>query len=261
MKRSLPVGAVPLAALGIAALLAAAVWVAGAAGEVVRAGNVILSIDGGIAPKKLPRHKPAPIALRVKGGIGTADGTHVPALKTIELQFDRHGSIDTKGLATCSPRKLQATLTARALKACRSALVGRGRVSAEIALPEQAPFDASGPLLIFNGPPKGGKKVLVFHVYANVPAPTTFVTTAVISKAHGRFGTDALIRIPTIVGGQGSLTSFQATLRRAWRHKGRKRNLLSASCPSGALFAHGAFRFADDSTISGNIAAPCTPGH
>ena len=62
-------------------------------------------------------------------------------------------------------------------------------MTAEIAFPEQAPFSASGPLLIFNGAPKGGKQVLIFHVHANVPAPTTFVTTAVISKQGGRFGT------------------------------------------------------------------------
>jgi len=248
-----------LGALGALAALGV-LLVSGAAGDVVRSGNLEISIEGGITPKKLPKHKPAPITLKVKGSIATTDGSHVPALKTIDLQFDRHGQLNTKGLPTCSAAKLQSTLTAQALRACRSALVGRGRVSAEIAFPEQAPFDASGPLLIFNGKPKGGKQVLIFHVYAHVPAPTTFVTQGVISKTHGKYGTDALIQIPTIVGGQGSLTSFQATLHKTWTYKHRKQSLLLATCPSGVLYAHGVFEFADHTKLTGNVSRPCTPG-
>jgi hypothetical protein len=191
----------------VSALVAAiALAVSGASGETVRSGNLEISIEGGITPRKLPKKTQAPITLTVDGSIKTTDGSHVPVLKTVELQFDKAGAIYTKGLPTCNPSKLQSTLTAQAKKACASALVGTGRVSAEIAFPEQAPFDASGPLLIFNGAAKGGKPTLVFHVYARVPAPTTFVTTGVISKSSGKYGTEALINIPTIVGGQGSLT-------------------------------------------------------
>lgn len=243
----------------VVALLALAVGAA-ASGETVRAGNLIVTIDGGITPSKLPKSTPAPITLKLKGSIKTADGTHVPALKTLALQFDKNGSIYTKGLPTCTTAKLQATLTAQAKAACSDSLVGTGRVSAEIALPEQAPFNASGPLLIFNGAPKGGKPVLIFHVHANVPAPTTFVTSGTISKASGKFGTSTLIDIPTIVNGQGSLTSFEATIHKTWTYKGQKKSLLLAKCPSGQLYAHGEFRFADNTLISGDVVRPCTPG-
>ena len=94
------------------------------------------------------------------------------------------------------PAKLKSTLTATAERVCKEALIGNGRAEAEIALPEQAPFSASGKLLIFNGAPKGGKQVLVLHVYAHVPAPTTFVTTAVICKAKGKYGTTADVPSP-----------------------------------------------------------------
>jgi hypothetical protein len=247
-------------ALAAVALIAVVVSAAAAAGETVRAGNLIVEIEGGISPSKLPKATPAPITLKVKGSIKTADGTHVPALKTLALQFDKNGFIYTKGLPTCPASKLQATLTAQAKAACGNALVGTGRVSAEIALPEQAPFNASGPLLIFNGPPQGGKPVLIFHVHANVPAPTTFVTSGAISKAHGKFGTSTLIQIPTIVNGQGSLTSFEATVHKTWTYKGQKKSLLLAQCPSGHLYAHGEFTFADHTLISGDVVRPCTPG-
>ncbi len=226
--------------------------------ETVQAGNIIISIEGAISPTKLSKKTPTPITLKLNGSIKTADGSHVPALKTLDLEFDKHGTIYTKGLPTCSPSKLQATTTEAALKACRKSLVGKGEVSAEIALPEQTPFPASGPLLIFNGPPQGKKPVLVFQVYAHVPAATTFVTKAVIGKAHGIYGTSTLVEIPKIVAGQGSLTSFSATIHKTWSYKGQKKSLLYATCPSGHLFAHGAFNFVEGTTISGDIAKKCT---
>jgi hypothetical protein len=233
--------------------------ISSASGQTVQAGNLIITIDGGVSPKKLPKKTPAPITLDVSGSVKTNDGTHLAALKTLALEFDKNGLINTKGLATCTVGKLQSTLTAQAKKSCGDALVGTGKVSAEIALPEQAPFDASGPLLIFNGVPKGGKPVLIFHVYAHVPAPTTFVTSGVISKASGKYGTSTLIQIPTIVGGQGSLTSFSAKINKTYDYKGKKESLLLATCPSGTLYAHGDFTFADGTKASGDIVRPCTP--
>ncbi|MBA3865544.1 MAG: hypothetical protein H0X42_04230 [Solirubrobacterales bacterium] len=246
-------------ALCLAILALGAAGVSVALGDTVQAGNLIVEIEGQVSPQKLPKKTPAPITLNVSGSVKTADGTHPPVLKTIALEFDKHGSIYTKGLPTCNPSKLQATLTAQAKKVCGPALVGSGKVSAQILFPEQPPFNAAGPLLIFNGKPKGGKPVLVFHVHANVPAPTTFVTTGVISKASGKYGTSTEIAIPTIVGGQGSLTSFNATLHKTWTYKGQKKSLLLASCPTGALFAHGEFTFSDGTKISGDVAKNCTP--
>jgi hypothetical protein len=246
--------------IALTALLAALTAASLAPAETVRLGNLVISIDGGISPSKLPKRTPAPITLKVSGSVTSADGSHPPALKTLALQFDKHGHIDTAGLPTCTTGKLQSTLTAQAKRACGDALIGTGRAGAEIAFPEQAPFNASGPLLIFNGKPKGNKPVLIFHVHANVPAPTTFVTSGVISGAAGKYGTSTLIQIPTIVGGQGSLTSFKATIpKRTWTYKGKKHALLSASCPSGNLYAHGDFAFADGTKISGDVARPCTP--
>jgi hypothetical protein len=248
-----------IATLGLCLCALTALGVSAAGGEIVHEGNLVISIDGGITPTKLPKKTPAPITLKLKGSIKTADGSHPPALKTLSLQFDKSGHIYTKGLPTCTTNQLQSTLTAQARKVCGDALVGSGRVSAEIAFPEQPPFPASGPLLIFNGAPKGAKPVLIFHVHANVPAPTTFVTTAVISPAHGKYGTSTLVEIPTITGGQGSLTSFEATIHKTWTYKGQRKSLLLASCPTGQLIAHGEFAFADGSKLSGNVARPCTP--
>jgi hypothetical protein len=250
---------VKVAVLGLALLAATATVASVASGDTVTAGNLTIEVEGAISPRKLSRTTPTPITLTVSGSIRTTDGSHPPALKTVALEFDKNGGIYTKGLPTCDPAKLTATLTAQARQICGPALVGTGTVSAQILFPEQAPFNASGPLLIFNGRPKGGKPVLVFHVHADVPAPTTFVTTGVISKASGKYGTSTEIAIPTIVGGQGSLTSFKATLHKSWTYKGEKKSLLSARCPTGSLFAHGEFTFVEGTRISGDVAKACTP--
>jgi hypothetical protein len=242
----------------LAALLVAAL-ISGATADTVKIDNIVFTVDGGVTPKKLPRKGEAPITLKVFGTIEAADGGHPAALKTLLLEFDKHGRLNTTGLPTCTVGKLQSTLTPQARRACGDALIGTGRVTADIALPEQAPFGASGPLLIFNGKPKGGHQVLIFHVHAHVPAPTTFVTTATISRGKGKYGTAAMIQIPNIVSGQGSLTGFQATLHKTWTYKGRKQSLLYAGCPTGSLYARGEFAFADGTRGSGSIVRPCTP--
>jgi hypothetical protein len=247
----------------LATLLFAAVFGGGlivsAGADTVKIDGLVFSVDGAVTPKVLPRRGEAPISLTVSGRIEKEDGTHPPALNTLLLEFDKNGRLNTKGLPTCTVGKLLNTLTAQAKRVCGKALVGSGRVSADIALPEQAPFGASGPLLIFNGAPKGGHQVLIFHVHAHVPAPTTFVTTATISKGKGRYGTAALIQIPSIVHGQGSLTAFKATLHKTWTYKGKKQSLLLAGCLTGSLYARGEFAFADGTKGSGNVVRPCTP--
>jgi hypothetical protein len=67
------------------------------------------------------------------------------------------------------------------------------------------------------------------------------------------------VAIPTIVAGQGSLTSFNATLHKTWSFKGKKQSLLLASCPTGHLYAHGDFAFADGERLSGDVVRSCTP--
>ncbi len=259
MKQRLKSKRVRLSIMAIVLLAATAAVASVASGDTVTDGNLTIEVEGGVSPQKLSKTTPTPITLTVSGSVKTNDGSHPPVLKTVAFEFDKNGGIDTEGLPTCNPAKLTSTLTAQAKKICGPALIGTGTVSAQILFPEQAPFNASGPLLIFNGKPQGGRPVLVFHVHANVPAPTTFVTTGVISKASGKYGTSTEIAIPTIVDGQGSLTSFKATLHKTWTYKGEKKSLLFAKCPTGQLFAHGEFTFTDGTTIAGEVVKPCTP--
>jgi hypothetical protein len=249
-RRPLLIG---LAALALAVAMVAAV----ASGQVVKKDNLEIEIEGSVSPTKLSRTTPQPITLHLQGKADTTDGSHVPPLKELFVEFDKNGHLNTKGLPTCTVGKLQSTLTSQARAACGPALVGTGQVTAEIAFPEQKPFSAGGPLLIFNGS-SGSKQMLIFHVYAKVPAPTTFVTTAQISKGKGPYGTAARVKIPTITSGQGSLTSFKATIFKKFNYRGKRQSVLTATCKTGTLKARGDFFF-QGLTLSGKVSRACTP--
>jgi hypothetical protein len=244
--------------LAVAALLVTWGFGRSALGQTVRAGNLIVTVQGGFTPHRLPRRDLAPITLSAKSTIRTADGTHLPAAKKLSLEFDKHASLNTRGLPTCSVSRLRNTLTSQAEKICGDALVGGGRAGAEIAFPEQPPFFASGKMLIFNGRPQNGHRVFIFHVYAHVPAPTTFVTTALIGKG-GRGGTTADLTIPSIVAGQGSLDFAELAIHKTWKYKGRKQDLLLASCPTGHLVTRGTLTFSGATAMSGHVVRSCSP--
>ena len=230
-----------------------------ALGQTVKAGNLVVTVDGGFRPKQLPRTTPAPISLNAETTLAAADGSHPQAAKTLSLEFDKHASINTRGLPTCNTGQLLNTLTGQAKGICRDSLVGEGEAGAQISVPEQEPFFAKGKMLVFNGTPKGGNKVLIFHVYARVPAPTTFVTTAVITKASGIYGTKTTITIPSIVAGQGSLTFAKLEIKRSWQYKGKTEHLLLATCPTGRFFTRGDLSFADGTRMQGKVLRSCSP--
>jgi hypothetical protein len=252
-SRGLLVGA----ALVVVALLGVAVG--GASGQTVRAGNLIVTVEGGFSPQKLPRTNPASITLNARSTINTADGAHLPALERLELYFDKNAGVNTKGLPVCTTAKLFNTLTAQARRACPAAIIGGGQAGAEISFPDQRPFLAKAPLVIFNGPPRDGRPVFIFHVHAHVPAPTTFITTAEIAPASGLYGTRVVLEIPTIVAGQGSVNFADLSIHKTWRTKKKKHTLLYASCPNGHFYVRGALTFVDGFEMAGKVVRSCTP--
>lgn len=250
--------AMMLAAMVAAAGLATAGAATAAKPTVVRAGNLILKLNGSVSPKRLPKNRLAPIALRISGDISTTDGSHPPAARTVIANFDRHGTVNARGLPTCRIGRLVARDTGSAKAACRSAIVGSGKTTVRVAFPEQAPFLATGPLVLFNGGVRGGVTTMYIHAYVAVPAPTALITTVKIRKIRkGRFGTRATARIPVIAGGSGSVTSFDLKIQRSFRRNGRQQSYLLARCATGRFFAHGTVAFASGPRVSGTVVRAC----
>lgn len=249
----------PAALLGaMLALLGAGAAVAKL--KVERLGDLYIADDGGISPSALPRHGYAPIGARISGRIGTVDGSHPPALRTVELDVERTIRIDADGLAACRPGKLEARSTSAAKRACPGAIVGSGKAEVEVAFPESRPFSARGPLVLFNGGAHGRTTVVLLHAYVSVPAPTAVVVRATISRVRaGRYGLRIRAAIPKIAGGAGSVTKFELRVERRFGRAGRRKSLLTATCPSGIWMTRGHAVFAGGLELGLTHSFPCTP--
>jgi hypothetical protein len=244
-------------AVGLALILAAGAF---AAMKVHREGNLVVKEKGGISPTKLPRHAQAPISATIKGQIGTVDGSHPPALERVELDVGKTIQMHVEGLPVCRQGQLVGRSTSVAKKVCGGAIVGSGEGEAEVAFPEQKPFSAKGPVLVFNGGRRGGSTFLLGHFYAPVPAPTAIVVPVKVTQIHrGRFGMHAVIPVPAIAGGAGSVTGMNFTLKRRFAHEGRTESFLTASCPAGRYYTDGKVSFSDGTTVRIPNAFACTP--
>ncbi len=241
---------------------AMALGVAGVAGAftpvVVKAGNLILTINGGVTPTALPKKTMAPITLTVEGGIATADGAHPPALREVVVDTDKNGGINPAGLATCTAGKLQARETSAAEKACKAALIGTGTTTAQVQFPESSPFNVNSKLLAFNGGTAGGVTTIYIHAFFHSPVNGAIVTTVKIKKEHrGRYGLRSVASIPTIAGGSGSVTSFKLVLHRTFTYKGRKQSYFVARCATGSFAAEATGVFSDGTKATGTIIRKC----
>ena len=97
--------------------------------------------------------------------------------------------------------------------------------------------------------------MLIFHVYAKVPAPTTFVFTAQIGKGKGPYGTEGRSQVPSITSGQGSVTSFKVKINKTFTYKGKKQSVLTATCKTGRFFTKGDMKFSDGTEMQGKCSA------
>jgi hypothetical protein len=246
----------PAIAIGLVAVLLLAATAAYA--FELRLGNLVIHGDGGFSPKALPRTHNAPITLHGGGRLSTVSGDLPPVLKTLTIEYDRHGSLETTGLPVCPPGKLQATTVAQARRACPDSIVGEGLGRAIVKFPEQAPIPISSPITIFNGPRVHGNPSVLGHAFTTVPIRTTFIVPIVIERVnHGVYGYRTEAKIPPIAGGYGIPIAGHLKIGRKWTYKGHRYSYVNARCETGRLQAKGEFTFSDGTFISGSIFKPC----
>ncbi len=241
-----------------AAALAALLTVGVAQAITLQVGNIVIVADGGFKPTKLPKRENAPIRLFGSAKFSTKDGTRPSPLRTLTLEFDKHGAIETRGLPKCTMAKLVATTVKVARRNCQGALVGKGFGTAVIELPEQRPIKASSPLSLFNGPAKHGNPTVLGHAHLDYPSPTTYVISIEIQRVHhGRYGFKTVATFPRLVNDYGSPISGHLTIGRTWKYKGKTLSYANAHCADGRLQAKGQFTFKDGSFVEGTVFRPC----
>jgi hypothetical protein len=247
-----------LGLLGVAAFFGCPL---SARAEIAQKGNLRVSFNGALSPKKLPRRGVAPISVELGGRITTTDGSDPPALSGIEIAINRAGRLDPEALPACSLEQVQPASTAYARRVCAAARVGGGSFSASIAIPEQSPYPSRGTVTAFNGR-DSGRPVVLLHIYGTEPVPTSFTLPLTMSRGHGTFGTVLRGKLPGIDAHVGFVTGISLRLGSPPRSAGRP--YLSAGCPapkgfSLAVFplARASFSFAAGPTLSRTLVRSC----
>ena len=215
--------------------------------------GVRVSFDGKLTPHVLPRHGTAPVGIVVDAQISATGGEDPPQLRRITIAINRNGHFTSQGLPACRVDQIQPSTTAGALAACRRSLVGEGRFSANVKLPEQSPFPSAGKVLAFNGKVNGRPAILA-HIYGTDPAPTSTVLPFLLRSGRGTYGTTLEASLPQATGSWGYVTGLRMSLRRSFSYRGHSRSFLSAGCPAPAGFPSAAFPLAKTSfAFAGNL--------
>jgi len=162
-----------------------------------------------------------------------------------------------KGLPTCDAGKLQNVSTDEALRVCGRARIGSGKATALIPIGSQV-FTEGTTVTAFNGKPQGNKPTVLLHTYGTAPVQVTIVLNGVVSNYYKQgYGPRLDIGIPLLVGGTGALTDFQATIKKRFKYKGKKRSYVTAKCQKSPLRSRGAFTFLDGVALTAKVAYGC----
>jgi DNA-binding beta-propeller fold protein YncE len=255
-------GTAPLSA-GLDGDAAASADPGASASVVEQRRGVRVSFDGKLTPHVLPRHGTAPVGIVVDAKISATGGEDPPQLRRITIAINRNGQFTSKGLPVCRIDQIQPSTTAGALAACRRSLVGEGRFSANVKLPEQSPFPSAGKVLAFNGKVNGRPAILA-HIYGTEPAPTSTVLPFLLREGRGTYGTTLEASLPQATGSWGYVTGLRMSLRRQFSYRGHSRSFLRAGCPAPAGFPSAAFplaktsfAFAGDLTLDAVLNRTC----
>jgi hypothetical protein len=222
-----------IAALFIAGLLAVAVTGIATAGVASDMGvNQTLDVD--VSKTKVVKNAekgiPAtPVDLGLGVAVDTDAGTMPPAAEKVELQLAESDEIiiDTTGIKDCSVADVENKSTADAKAACKKSQVGTGEATAVCGRPGGAFAPFEGEVVVFNGDPKGKKKVLILHAYITFPTgPVAQVLEGVLS------GKNVLtFNIEELGGGTCSLQEVAVEVSKRTKVQGETHSYVGAACP------------------------------
>lgn len=211
-------------------------------------------VVGEFRPKGLPRFDLTPIAFNLRGKILNSDGTAPPALRELTIGLDRQVAVDASGLPACGRSSIAASGVAAARRMCQESMVGAG--VADIALASHARKQVRLRLSFFNAEVGDGTTKLLVHSSLPMPEPTPIVAPVMLEKAQGRYGLEAVLKMPPILDG-GVLLNFNFRIKRFFGYEGSRQHFALARCFDGRLQLRLELEFVDDTSIAGVLLQPC----
>ncbi len=228
-------------------MIALAVGAASATAGAVDLGlPVETTLRLGVSPEQLPPSKPTHVRISLSGKYRTSDGSHVPALRELKLEGDRHLALDLKGVPVCRGAHLD--YRGALEDACRDAVIGRGDVEVEVQIAEML-VEVTGKLTLYKGARKAGGRSIVGNLV--VPAPVTAevgIPVQVRRIEDGRFGWRATAAIPKIAAGAGSIAGYSVRIGKRF---------LTATCGGGRLELRVVSTFADGAELADRAVRRC----
>lgn len=214
------------------------------AGAAIAALGLIFGF--GVTPAKLSPTEPKPVRLTAHGGYRTDDGSHVPAVRELQVDVDRHLSLELEDVPVCSGSHYDYRGSIEDF--CRDALIGRGKVTVEIAFPEEPMMWVQGTLNLYNGGRKPDGRYLIAYAFLSAPITGALLLPITIRRIDsGRFGWRVTAEVPKIAGGSGSIFGYSVRIGKRF---------LSATC-AGQFEIRTVSTFIDGTSLSERVVRPC----
>ena len=216
-------------------------------------------IDGNVTPKKLPKHDKVPIALFTDVFATTDNPNGIPSPATLgKVDYDKDQGYYQKGLDTCNPNQFTAATTSQQAKdACPDSQIGDGSANVLIPTgPATPPLNVKAVITVFNG----AHKTILLHTYNSLSGAQTLVGQLgpPDAAAGKKFGRTLTVQIPPLAGGSASIQEFNATVKKTYRYKGKKRSVFTAKCGPDKKFNFQArFTFQDGTSSTGTDVHKC----
>lgn len=255
------------AASSLLVLVALSVLTGSALGERTQSGDLVVSLNGNIAPLKLPRDHPAPVSITLESTIGTTDETLLPRVTRVRFALAGDGLLRTRGLPVCPLQRLRTADVRQAIDRCGPALVGDGSLRAALSIPRHRPSTIRAHLLAFNGRTESGGRAILLHGFSGDPPVSLVLPLAIHRRSRGDFGTVLAGRLRPALGPLLRLSGFRLRLHRRFFDGSRHRSYVSASCPvpdrftAGFLtFARATYSFAEHRPVTTESVRSCRAG-
>jgi hypothetical protein len=197
------------------------------------------SLEFDLAPKRLPPRGRQVAKLTIGVDAPQWDGGQPLGVTSATIGIDKAVELDPIGLPVCrwpASEGIQVDASVAEEKSCRRAVVGSAEATFVFAYPENTPISVRVRGTVFNG----GARATVLQVELPVgPVLNAKVDLSVPVRpvSEGRIGSQAMIKVPGIAGGNGFLTSLRFELGRAFVRDGERVDYIDAECPNGKLVA------------------------
>jgi hypothetical protein len=193
------------------------------------------TITGTVTPKKLPKSG-AGKAIKLKidvASTNSGNANQVPNPTTdAKVDFDKDITYQQKGFPTCDTSGFTAATTADQAKSdCGDAAIGTGSSAVEVPTATGAPpLQVPATVSAFNGKGKG----IILFTYNSLSGGTVLNGKIGKSSASG-YGLTLDVTVPPLAGGTAVIQEFNATIKKTYNYKGKKKSILSSTCKDKKL--------------------------